>query len=92
MSETLHAVLSDVSAVSCTVVGLLVSGLYVLVKPRGNECLKMVHFTVCKPELRKSDFKNTPCKTQMQRAERGHRWVSEVEGERIERAALKYVC
>ena len=62
--------------VSCTAMGLLVSGLYVLVKPRGNERLKTVHFTVCKLELRKSDFKNTPCETQTQRAERGHRWGS----------------
>ena len=90
MSETLHAVLSDVSAVSCTVVGLLVSGLYVLVKPRGNECLKMVHFTVCKPSSVSLTLKTLHVRRRCR--EQNVDTGGEVEGEWIERAALKYVC
>ena len=45
-------------------IALLVTGLYVFVKPHGNEHLKMVNFTVCKLEFSESDFKNTPCKMQ----------------------------
>ena len=45
-------------------IALLVTGLYVFVKPYGSEHLKMVNFTMCKPELSESDFENTPCKMQ----------------------------